>query len=416
MQVAATAASITSTWPSLPIAVWATSVVLQREQCLPSALPSVVQVAVTAASITSTWPSLPTVVWATSVSLQREQCLPSVLPSVVQVAATAASITSTWPRLPMVVWATRISPHLVHFLPSVKPASVQVAFLPAITEVFVWAHSASRTKPHLSQDSSYLSVYSCDLTGITMAFSSSVPHTEHFIPSVRPVWEHVESYPFMVVEVCSLREMGTCGIRTSPQSVHFFPSVNPFDVQVEATAWSTSVFVCLQLKTLSLPQILHFSSFSSSYVWFASGSSFCTMITIPHTEQCFPSLLPFVWQVEAVALSVISACPYADIVCVCFSPQEQYRSLTPSSVQVAFFIAIHSSKKWVWVLLDVSLGVWLVLLSSHAENANTQTNNKISASHKVFFIVIPPSYNNPVYHIYYSILLSICKGERLKNE
>ena len=129
-------------------------------------------------------------------------------------------------------------------MPSVRPSSVQVAFLPSIVIVSVCAHSSSRTKSQLLQDLSYLSVYSCGFIGITIAFSNSVPQTEHFLLSLNPVCVQVASYPAVVVGVCSFAGILIWATMISPQDEHFAPSLNPLAVQVGVTALSTSVSVC----------------------------------------------------------------------------------------------------------------------------------------------------------------------------
>ena len=127
VQVAGIAWSMTSICPRAGVSVCSTNTVLQRKQCLPSVKPVAVQVAATALSMTSICPKAVVSVCSTNVVLHREQCLPSVKPVVVQVAATASSMTSICPKEGVSVCSTNVVLQREQCLPAVKPVFVQVA-------------------------------------------------------------------------------------------------------------------------------------------------------------------------------------------------------------------------------------------------------------------------------------------------
>ena len=76
----------------------------------------------------------------------------------------------------------------------------------------------------------------CAFFAIVSCLTVTVPQTEHFLPSVRPVAVQVAALPLTVTIVCAFFAIVVCLTVTSPQTEHFLPSVRPVFVQVAATA------------------------------------------------------------------------------------------------------------------------------------------------------------------------------------
>ena len=156
-----------------------TNVVLQREQCLPSVKPVVVQVAATALSTTSLCPKAGVSSCLTNVVLQREQCLPSVFPVVVQVAATASSLTSICPRAVI--------------------ASVFVAPQSAREQVKVFTPSCKQSAAFVSEPL----FQECPSADTIFCLTNTASQTEQCLPSVLPVVVHVAAIALSITIVCA---------------------------------------------------------------------------------------------------------------------------------------------------------------------------------------------------------------------
>ena len=82
----------------------------------------------------------------------------------------------------------------------------------------------------------------------------------------------------------------------------------------------------------------------------------CALMTLPHTEQWLPAVLPSVVQVAATALSVTTVCPLA-LMTVCalmtlLHTEQWLPAVLPSVVQVA---ATALSVTSVWPLAFIVL-------------------------------------------------------------
>jgi hypothetical protein len=145
------------------------------------------------------------------------------------------------------------------------------------------------------------------------------PHTEHLLPSVRPVLLQVAETAFRDVGVWDNLSTVFCSVRTSPHTEHLLPSVRPVEVQVAVTA------------------------FTAAGVWAIFSMVSCSVRTSPHTEHLLPAVRPEALQVAATDGMGVEECSVLEIGVVSFAEHTEHdRSSKPSSMQEAGFVMTQS--------------------------------------------------------------------------